>query len=257
MHEQEKQNLPLQSTDKPKTSFQLQKNEGPIHEYANTCMHYVATPHKAKSAGSLLNAYLNASSSKTHGVNFAVAGSTVLPVEFLADKGVIAPVSIQPAIAPKEISLHGGEIGAIEELQEEHTNVTIVYGDYYNAYKWILRRAALLGFDHKSLQKACCGGGGDYDFSLARMCGAQCTDSVFLLMKLPSSTEIQGSHFSFKTKFVRTYLNEATWNWHLMKTTMTMCCVYDKEQNYIAFDELAPEDSQPVTFLKRVIPDYA
>lgn len=48
----------------------------------------------AKSAGiPLLEAYLNASSSKTHGVNFAVAGSTALPVEFLAEKGVIAPVT--------------------------------------------------------------------------------------------------------------------------------------------------------------------
>lgn len=28
------------------------------------------------------------------------------------------------------------------------------------------------GFDPKSLQKACCGSGGDYDFSLNRMCGA-------------------------------------------------------------------------------------
>lgn len=38
---------------------------------------------------------------------------------------------------------------------------------------------------------------------------------------------------------------------------MTMCHVYDKEENYIAFDKLAPADSQPVTFLKRVMPDYA
>ncbi|XP_057989103.1 GDSL esterase/lipase At5g03980-like [Hevea brasiliensis] len=39
------------------------------------------------------NAYLNASSSKTHGVNFAIVGSTTLPVEFLANKGVIALVT--------------------------------------------------------------------------------------------------------------------------------------------------------------------
>ncbi|KAF2317106.1 hypothetical protein GH714_011807 [Hevea brasiliensis] len=63
-------------------------------------------------------------------------------------------------------------VQAIKELQEDHSNVTIVYGDYYNAYKWILWKAALLGFDPKSLQKACCGSGGDYDFSLATMCGA-------------------------------------------------------------------------------------
>ncbi|KAF2317100.1 hypothetical protein GH714_011756 [Hevea brasiliensis] len=231
----------------------------------------------AKSAGvPLLNAYLT-NSTKTHGVNFAVAGSTALPVEVLAEKGVISPVTNSSltvqlnwmhahfnttCTSPKKISLHGwGDwrqrlnyaffqgktiddlktmvpdvvkaikdavvrvIGfghsnycprkfsnwlhaiyltgfhsndsnaydefhclkelnnfsmyhneqlqqAIKELQEDHSNVTIVYGDYYNAYKWILWKAALLGFDPKSLQKACCGSGGDYDFSLARMCGA-------------------------------------------------------------------------------------
>lgn len=53
------------------------------------------------------------------------------------------------------------------------------------------------------------------------------------------------------------YLNEAKWNWRLMKTIMTLCHVYDKEENYVAFDQLAPEESQPVAFLKRVMPDYA
>ncbi|CAN1325895.1 hypothetical protein LINPERPRIM_LOCUS33644 [Linum perenne] len=42
-----------------------------------------------------------------------------------------------------------------------------------------------------------------------------------------------------------------------MKTILTVCHVYDKEQNYIAFDQLAPEDSLPIAFLKRVMPDYA
>ena len=53
------------------------------------------------------------------------------------------------------------------------------------------------------------------------------------------------------------YLNEAAWNWRLMKTILTMCHVYNKEQNYIAFDEIAPEESQPIKFLKKVMPDYA
>ncbi|KAL3586443.1 hypothetical protein D5086_013310 [Populus alba] len=53
------------------------------------------------------------------------------------------------------------------------------------------------------------------------------------------------------------YLNEAKWNWRLMKTIMTLCHVYDKEENYVAFDQLAPEESQPVAFLKIVMPDYA
>ncbi|KAM7472930.1 hypothetical protein LguiA_011113 [Lonicera macranthoides] len=53
------------------------------------------------------------------------------------------------------------------------------------------------------------------------------------------------------------YLNEANWNWRLMKTILTICHIYDKDQNYIAFDGLAPEESQPITFLKRVMPNDA
>ncbi|KAG8639584.1 GDSL esterase/lipase At5g03980-like [Manihot esculenta] len=240
----------------------------------------------AKSAGiPLLDAYLNASSSKTHGVNFAVAGSNALPVEFLAENRVIAPVtnsSLSTQLGWMDTHFNStcqnskactekhkkslfmvGEIGgndynyaffqgktidelnsmvpnvvkaikeavmrvigfgaarvvvpgnfpigcmpiyltgfhtndsgaydefhclkglnnfsmfhneqlqqAIEELQQEHPHVIIVYGDYYNAFKWVLQKAAILGFDTKSLQKACCGSGGDYDFSLERLCGA-------------------------------------------------------------------------------------
>lgn len=43
---------------------------------------------------------------------------------------------------------------AIKELQEENPKVNIVYGDYYNAYKWILSKAALLG---EFLKSANCG----------------------------------------------------------------------------------------------------
>lgn len=53
------------------------------------------------------------------------------------------------------------------------------------------------------------------------------------------------------------YTNLATWNWRLMKTIMTVCHVYDKEENYIPFDRLAPEESQPITFLKKAMPNYA
>ncbi|XP_031269570.1 GDSL esterase/lipase At5g03980-like [Pistacia vera] len=61
---------------------------------------------------------------------------------------------------------------AIQELKLQYPNVAIVYGDYYNAFLWLLRHACLLRFDVKSVQKACCGVGGEYDFSLTRMCGA-------------------------------------------------------------------------------------
>lgn len=52
-------------------------------------------------------------------------------------------------------------------------------------------------------------------------------------------------------------MNEATWNWRLMKTILTVCHIYDEEKNYVGFDEIAPEESQPITFLKKVMPDYA
>ncbi|XP_022998965.1 acetylajmalan esterase-like [Cucurbita maxima] len=60
---------------------------------------------------------------------------------------------------------------AIEVLKRENPHTMIVYGDYYNALLWILRRAFILGFDETSLQKSCCGIGGDYNFSLMKMCG--------------------------------------------------------------------------------------
>ncbi|KAE8679314.1 Guanosine-3',5'-bis(Diphosphate) 3'-pyrophosphohydrolase isoform 1 [Hibiscus syriacus] len=60
---------------------------------------------------------------------------------------------------------------AIDELKEEHHDVIIVYGDYYNAFVWLFTKANMLGFDPTSLQKACCGLGGDYNFDLSSLCG--------------------------------------------------------------------------------------
>ncbi|XP_052188953.1 acetylajmalan esterase-like [Diospyros lotus] len=62
---------------------------------------------------------------------------------------------------------------AIEELRKEFSHVNIVYGDYYNAYKWLLKNFAIFGFDLKWIQKSCCGTGGDYNFNLDKMCGEQ------------------------------------------------------------------------------------
>ncbi|KAK4392789.1 Omega-6 fatty acid desaturase, chloroplastic [Sesamum angolense] len=70
------------------------------------------------------------------------------------------------------------------------------------------------------------------------------------------SYNLRAAHQSLQENWGK-YMNEATWNWRLMKTILTVCHVYHKGQNYIAFDELAPEESQPITFLKRVMPDYA
>lgn len=46
---------------------------------------------------------------------------------------------------------------AIITLQEENPATTIVYGDYYNAFKWLLYNAPHLGIDATSALVACCG----------------------------------------------------------------------------------------------------
>ncbi|KAG8363815.1 hypothetical protein BUALT_Bualt19G0061500 [Buddleja alternifolia] len=61
---------------------------------------------------------------------------------------------------------------AIEEVKKENPKVTIVYGDFYNAYMALLRNAQRLRFDVKNLQKACCGIGGKYNFDFKRTCGS-------------------------------------------------------------------------------------
>ncbi|XVF39552.1 hypothetical protein PTKIN_Ptkin01aG0043300 [Pterospermum kingtungense] len=73
-----------------------------------------------------------------------------------------------------DLSIHHNNLlkQAIEELRQELPNVIIAYGDYYNAYLQLLQNAKLLGFDTESTKKACCGIGGDYNFSLTKLCGA-------------------------------------------------------------------------------------
>ncbi|KAL3629616.1 Omega-6 fatty acid desaturase, chloroplastic [Castilleja foliolosa] len=70
------------------------------------------------------------------------------------------------------------------------------------------------------------------------------------------SYNLRAAHQSLQENWGK-YMNEATWNWRLMKTILTLCHVYNKERNYIPFDELVPEESQPIKFLKKVMPDYA
>ncbi|KAF5196250.1 GDSL esterase/lipase [Thalictrum thalictroides] len=62
--------------------------------------------------------------------------------------------------------------GALAELRREFPNVIILYGDYYNAFESVLRRAPALGFDGANTMKACCGVGGAYNFDTNRMCGS-------------------------------------------------------------------------------------
>ncbi|KAL0443264.1 UNVERIFIED_CONTAM: GDSL esterase/lipase [Sesamum latifolium] len=47
-------------------------------------------------------------------------------------------------------------------------NAVIVYGDYDNAYKFLLQVATSHGLER---ERACCGTGGKYNFNMTRMCG--------------------------------------------------------------------------------------
>jgi len=74
----------------------------------------------------------------------------------------------------------------------------------------------------------------------------------------PTLVHFSGSLHTTVTSFiVLQYVNEANWNWRLMKTILTRCHVYDKERYYVPFDELVPEESQPIKFLRKFMPDYA
>ncbi|KAK1323106.1 hypothetical protein QJS10_CPA02g01281 [Acorus calamus] len=70
------------------------------------------------------------------------------------------------------------------------------------------------------------------------------------------SYNLRAAHQSLQENWGK-YLNEANWNWRLMKTIMTTCHVYSEEQNYVAFDDVAPKESLPIKFLRTFMPDYA
>ncbi|KAG2584177.1 hypothetical protein PVAP13_6KG279400 [Panicum virgatum] len=70
------------------------------------------------------------------------------------------------------------------------------------------------------------------------------------------SYNLRAAYDSIKQNWGK-YVNEANWNWRLMKTILTRCHVYDKERYYVPFDELAPEESLPIKFLRKFMPDYA
>ncbi|KAG5541586.1 hypothetical protein RHGRI_021427 [Rhododendron griersonianum] len=62
---------------------------------------------------------------------------------------------------------------AIQEFKKEYPDVVIVYGDYYRAFLWLFDHAVELGFDGETTQKACCGIGGDYNFTVTNMCSSE------------------------------------------------------------------------------------
>ncbi|XP_056164509.1 acetylajmalan esterase-like isoform X2 [Syzygium oleosum] len=185
----------------------------------------------------LVNPYLGKNLSFEHGVNFAVAGSTVLNSSFYAARNVTVPASdvplrlqlnwfrnhlnstcgsqiVQELIklgASKVVVFGDFAIGcspiylsifksndsnayddkgclkaynafsqfrniyvqvALAKLRQEFPRATILYGDYYNGYKYVLDRASHLGFDPQSALKACCGTGGSYNYNFTQTCGS-------------------------------------------------------------------------------------
>ncbi|XP_060217095.1 GDSL esterase/lipase At5g03980-like [Lycium barbarum] len=60
---------------------------------------------------------------------------------------------------------------AIQELEKDYPKIILIYGDYYNAYQWLLQNTTSLGFDKSSLHKACRGIRGDYNYDKSRICG--------------------------------------------------------------------------------------
>ncbi|KAL3812838.1 hypothetical protein ACJIZ3_014106 [Penstemon smallii] len=58
----------------------------------------------------------------------------------------------------------------LSRIRELHPKTTIIYGDYYNAALNIYRSPETYGFPRRNL-KACCGGGGLYNFNNSVPCG--------------------------------------------------------------------------------------
>ncbi len=73
--------------------------------------------------------------------------------------------------------------------------------------------------------------------------------------KIPSYN-LRLAHDSLRKNWGK-YLNEAKWDWRLMKTIMTKCHIYDEENNYVAFDEGVPEESKIIGFVRRMMPNIA
>ncbi|XP_074365677.1 GDSL esterase/lipase At5g03980-like [Apium graveolens] len=61
-------------------------------------------------------------------------------------------------------------------LQEEYPRTTIVYADYYDAFKWLLYNAWQLGFDATSTLEGCCGNSGPSRTSASSVDGCGCSN---------------------------------------------------------------------------------
>ncbi|KMT06572.1 hypothetical protein BVRB_7g157440 [Beta vulgaris subsp. vulgaris] len=64
-------------------------------------------------------------------------------------------------------------IQAIQQLQQEHPNVAIVYADYYSALIWVITNSPQLGIEPGCAKKACCGTGSNpYNYDGHKFCGS-------------------------------------------------------------------------------------
>ncbi|KAK9152971.1 hypothetical protein Sjap_000451 [Stephania japonica] len=156
----------------------------------------------------LLPPYLGQSKEFNKGVNFAVAGATAL--DTLIGYGAVTlfvpgvfPSGCSTAYLGLYISNNKGEYDSsgclnrfndfskyhnnllqkeLQRLQVLHPHVTIIYGDYYNAAIGLYQPPNNLGFSKGGL-RACCGGGGPYNYNTSALCGIQ----AFTVCEDPSS----------------------------------------------------------------------
>ncbi|KAK9705494.1 hypothetical protein RND81_07G061200 [Saponaria officinalis] len=82
----------------------------------------------------------------------------------------------------------------IIELQNGHSNVTIIYMDYFGALKEILQHASSLGFDETATQKACCGvHDNEYNVNMDVCCGF---DGSFICENPQEHISWDGTHLT-------------------------------------------------------------
>ncbi|CAA0823651.1 GDSL esterase/lipase [Striga hermonthica] len=60
---------------------------------------------------------------------------------------------------------------ALEGLRHKYPHARISYADYYAASKRFVRAPQHYGFSSETILRACCGGGGPYNFNNSARCG--------------------------------------------------------------------------------------
>ncbi|XP_071711783.1 GDSL esterase/lipase At3g48460-like [Rutidosis leptorrhynchoides] len=115
-------------------------------------------------------------------------GATYIVVEGLPTTGCL---TLSMALAPgsdrddmgcvgslnKQSSNHNTILQTkIRDLRQKYPKSIIIYADYYNAYRSVIKNANRLGF--KELYKVCCGSNGaPYNFDVLATCGSQSSSS--------------------------------------------------------------------------------